>query len=207
MEDVRRFAPATQRNRAPILAFLKGVLARTPSSPRVVEIASGTGEHAAYFARELDVASYQPTDGDASSCASIDAWVEHEKATRALPAITLDVETSPWPITQADVVLCINMIHISPWSACLALLDGAASVLTEGGPLVLYGPYRVGGAHTAPSNAEFDRSLRDRDPRWGVRDLEAVIDEAKSRGLRHEETVTMPANNFGVAFRRAAKTG
>ena len=199
MSDPRRFAPATERNRDPILAVLRRVV---PADARVLEIASGSGEHAAYFSRELPVASWQPTDFDDGARAGIDAWATHAGATKMLPAKALDVEAKPWPFPPAsiDVVFCANMSHIAPWSACLGLLDGARAVLAAGGLLVLYGPYRVGGAHTAPSNEAFDASLRSRDARWGVRDLETVIAEAEKRGFTHRETVGMPANNLMVVF-------
>jgi SAM-dependent methyltransferase len=199
--DVRRFAPATGRNRDAILEVLSRFV---PPHARVLEIASGTGEHATFLAERLAVDSWQPTDPDAESRASIDAWVAHagEAARAVRPALELDVTKQPWPVADVDVVVCINMIHIAPWRACLGLLDGAAAALGEGGILYLYGPYRRGGAHTAPSNAAFDRSLRSRDPAWGVRDLEAVTEEAFARGFRLEDTVEMPANNLSVVLRR-----
>jgi SAM-dependent methyltransferase len=201
-EAVRRHAPATARNREPILDVLKRVV---PSHARVLELAAGTGEHAAFFAPRLEVASWLPTDGDATSVPTIDAWAAHEKATVVLPARALDVEGRPWPIAPGsiDVVFCANMIHISPWSATLGLFDGAAALLEPGGLVVLYGPYKIGGAHTAPSNEAFDQSLRARDARWGVRDLERVIDVARERGFAHRETVAMPANNQTVVFGRS----
>lgn len=198
--DARRFAPATERNRAPILEVLARVV---PEGARVLEVASGTGEHAAFFSRLLPVVSWQPTDHDESALASIDAWAALEGASRVLAAKQLDVEARPWwlPPGSIDLVLCVNMIHIAPWTACLGLLEGARQALVAGGALVLYGPYKIGGAHTAPSNAEFDASLRSRDARWGVRDLEAVVREARARGLSHEETISMPANNLTVVLR------
>jgi hypothetical protein len=199
--DARRFAPATQRNREPILAVLSRVL---PERGLLLEIASGTGEHAVAFAHAMPTWRVQPSDPDPDSLASIAAWRDETSAPNLLPPIALDVHVRPWPTGDApDAILCINMIHIAPWSACLALLDGAAEQLGSGAPLVLYGPYREAGAHTAPSNAAFDTSLRERDPRWGVRDLESVVAEGAARGLRLEEVVTMPANNRTVVFRRA----
>jgi hypothetical protein len=199
MNDNRRFAPAAARNREPIF----DVLARfVRKGDRVLEIASGSGEHAVYLSQRLPVASWQPTDPDAASRASIDAWAAHEGADRVRPALALDVTQQPWPVEHADVVLCINMIHIAPWEACLGLLDGAAKVLGSG-ILALYGPYRRGGAHTAPSNAAFDESLRSRNPAWGVRDLEAVVHEAAARGFTLEEVAEMPANNLTVVLRHA----
>ncbi len=198
--DARRFAPATARNRAPIVAVLERVL---PPRGLVLEIASGTGEHAVAFARALPSLAFQPSDVDPEALASIEAWRRHAGLANVRPALALDVHTSPWPAPAApDALLCINMIHIAPWSACLALLDGAAAVLAPGAPLVLYGPYREGGVHTAPSNEAFDASLRERDPRFGVRDQGEVAAEAAARGLDLEEVVAMPANNRTVVLRR-----
>ena len=207
MDPNRRSAPAAARNREPILDVLTRFVRE---GDHVLEIASGTGEHATFLAQRLPVASWQPTDPDETARASIDAWTAELGAGRVRPAIALDVTTQPWPIDRADVVVCINMIHIAPWGACLGLLDGAARVLGAGdgsGILYLYGPYRRGGAHTAPSNAAFDESLRSRNPAWGVRDLDAVVEEAASRGLVLEEVVQMPANNLSVVLRHAKRGG
>ncbi|GMV19833.1 MAG: DUF938 domain-containing protein [Polyangiaceae bacterium] len=198
--DARRFAPATARNREPILAVLERTV---PPGARVLEIAAGSGEHACFFAERLPVAEWQPTDPDPESRASIDAWRAHSGAARVAPALELDVTARVWPVSRADFVLCVNMIHISPWEATFGLLSGSAKLLPTGGVLVLYGPYRRFGAHTASSNADFDASLRARDPRWGVRDLEAVAAEAERAGFALDEVVAMPANNFSVVFRRS----
>lgn len=197
--DPRLFAPATTRNRDAI----RGVLARfVRDGDHVLEIASGTGEHATFLAQQLPVASWQPTDPDRASRASIDAWTHHLSADRVRATITLDVMRDRWPVDHADMVVCINMIHIAAWAACLALLDGAASTLrATGGLLYLYGPYRRAGAHTAPSNAAFDASLRARDPAWGIRDLETVVEEGAARGFALEDVVEMPANNLSVVLR------
>ena len=200
--DARRRAPAASRNAEPILAVLRRVL---PARGRVLEVASGTGEHALYFAGRLPGLVFQPSDPDPGCRASIDAWRMHAGLPNLLPPLALDVHRAPWPIepeAAPDALLCINMIHIAPWTACLALLDGAATWLAPGAPLFLYGPYREGGAHTAPSNEDFDASLRARDPSWGVRDLESVRAEAEARGFALEEVVPMPANNRSVIFRR-----
>ncbi len=196
----RRFSPATQRNRGPILEVLRRVL---PARGLLLEVASGSGEHAVHFAAHLPGLEIQPTDPSSEARASIDAWRAHAGPANVRPALPLDATAPSWPVEAAAAVLCVNMVHISPWAATLGLLDGAARLLAGGGPLVLYGPYRIGGAHTAPSNASFDASLRSRDPRWGVRDLEAVFAAAAERGLVHEETVPMPANNQTVVLRRA----
>ena len=176
-----------------------------PARGLVLEIASGTGEHAAAFARALPALEFQPSDIDPESLASISAWRRHTGAANLRAPVRLDVHELPWALPGAaavDAVLCINMIHIAPWSACLALLDGAAARLAPGGPLILYGPYREGGVHTAPSNESFDASLRERDASWGVRDLDEVAAQASARGLALEEVVAMPANNRTVVFRR-----
>lgn len=198
--DARRFAPATQRNRAPILAVLERVL---PARGHVLEIASGTGEHAVAFAQALPSLVFQPSDVDPEALASIEAWRRHCGLPNLRHALPLDVHALPWPLGDApDAIVCSNMIHIAPWSACLALLDGAAAALAPGALLVLYGPYREGGAHTAPSNAAFDASLRERDPRWGVRNLDDVAAEAAARSFALEEVIGMPANNRTVVLRR-----
>lgn len=194
MTSDRRHAPATQRNREPILAVLRRVL---PASGVVLEIASGTGEHAAFVAAALPGVVWQPTDVDPTALPGIASWCANVPNVR--PPLVLDV-TQPWPVERADAIVCINMLHIAPWEAGQALLRGAGRVLAPGGVLYLYGPYRRGGAHTAPSNAAFDDTLRAQDPRWGVRDLETVVATAAAAGLRHAETVEMPANNLSVVL-------
>ncbi len=202
-DDPRRFAPATQRNRDPILAVLRRVL---PPTGTVLEVASGSGEHAVYFAAQLPALTWQPSDDDATARASIAAWVAQEALGNVLPPVALDASAEAWPVARVDAVLCCNMVHISPWSSCEGLMRGAGRALPAGGVLVMYGPFRVGGMDTAPSNAAFDADLRRRDARWGVRDLEAVVEEARGRGLDHVETVSMPANNLTVVFRRRAES-
>jgi SAM-dependent methyltransferase len=200
VQDERRFAPATQRNREPILEVLKK---HVKPCAKVLEIASGSGEHAVFLAPRLDVGTWQPTDADPEARASIDAWREWEKDKRVLPAIELDVTKKPWPVSEADVVVCINMIHISPWKATVAMLDGAGRILPAGGILYLYGPYRRNGMSTSDSNEAFDQSLRARNEEWGVRDMEDVAEEALEHGLVLADTVAMPANNFSLVFKRA----
>lgn len=197
--DDRRFAPATQRNREPILAELKKVL---PAQGLVLEIASGTGEHATYLAPNFPMLSWQPTDADAGCILSIAAWSRHLQTSNVLPPLSLDVEQQPWPVLRADAVVNINMLHIAPQSATAALMRGAAQVLAPGCPLVLYGPFRIDGQHTAPSNQAFDEGLRAMNPDWGVRDLSEVTRIAAHFGLKLESLVPMPANNFVVIFRR-----
>ncbi|HEX9489176.1 MAG TPA: DUF938 domain-containing protein, partial [Stellaceae bacterium] len=197
--DPRLHAPAVARNREPILAVLRRVL---PSTGLVLEVASGSGEHAAFFAAALPQLTWQPSDPDPRARASIAAFRGAGAAPNLLPPLDLDVIAAAWPVTGAAAVVCINMIHIAPWSACEGLVAGAAHALLPGGVLYLYGPYKEEGRHTAPSNAAFDADLRARDPRWGVRDLGAVAALARRGGFAHEETVTMPANNRSLVFRR-----
>ncbi|MBX7084683.1 MAG: DUF938 domain-containing protein [Nannocystaceae bacterium] len=202
--DGRRFAAATGRNREAILEVLRRVL---PARGTVLEIASGTGEHAVFFAGALPQLRWQPSDVDPGALASIAAWREHVGADalpNLLPPIELDVEAGPWPAAPPDAIVCANMIHIAPWSACLALLRGAAEVLAHDGVLVLYGPFMIDGVHTAPSNAEFDARLRSSDPRWGVRDRSEVAAAAAAVGLQLCDSVPMPANNLTLVLRRVA---
>jgi hypothetical protein len=171
-------------------------------TPLVLEVASGSGEHATFFASRLSHVTWQPSDADAGARASIDEYVAESGLANVRPAIALDAMAADWPIARADAVVCINMIHIAPIEACDGLMRGAAAVLAAGAPLFLYGPYKRGGVHTAESNARFDAGLRAQDPRWGVRDLEDVIARAERAGLTHEAIVEMPANNLSVVFRR-----
>ncbi|WP_259781737.1 class I SAM-dependent methyltransferase [Aestuariispira ectoiniformans] len=198
--DMRLFAPAAARNRDPILTVFREV---APSAGLVLEIASGTGEHAAHIAPQFPDLSWQPSDLDPANLASIDAHAAHSGAENIRQALTLDVTAQPWPLTQAAMILNVNMIHISPWECTIALMAGAGTVLEDGGVLYLYGPYRREGAHTAPSNEAFDLSLQSRDRRWGVRDLEQVVEEAGKNDLHLDRVVPMPANNFSVIFRKA----
>ena len=197
--DDRRHAPATERNREPILAVLKPLL---PTSGLVLEVASGTGEHLVHFARQLSGLDWQPSDPSADARASIDAWASAEALGNVRPALLLDAAAMEWPIGKADAVLCINMVHISPWEATPGLLRGAARILQPGAPLYLYGPYRRAGHPLEPSNAAFDDSLKMRDPRWGLRQLEEVIACAVEHGFTLENAVEMPANNLSVIFRK-----
>jgi hypothetical protein len=192
-------APAVARNRDPILAVLRDVL---PAAGTVLEIASGTGEHAIHFAAALPHLVWQPTDPDAEARGSIAAHAARAGLANLLPPLELDASAPIWPVTRADALASINMIHISPWRATQGLMAGAARVLPAGAPLYLYGPYRRHGLHTAPSNAAFDASLRARDPEWGVRDLDEVVALAAGHGLVLQRTVAMPANNLSVIFRR-----
>ncbi|MCW3480335.1 class I SAM-dependent methyltransferase [Neisseriaceae bacterium JH1-16] len=197
--DARLFAPATERNRAAILAVLRRVL---PGSGTVLEIASGTGQHAAYFAAALPQLTWQPSDPDAASRASIASWAAEAGLANLLPPLALDVCREPWDVAEAQAIVCINMIHIAPWAAAETLFAGAGRLLPPGGVLYLYGPYKRGGVHTAPSNAAFDAQLQASNPDWGVRDLVDVTMLAEQAGLRLAEVVEMPANNLSVVFHR-----
>jgi len=196
--DARRHAPATGRNRAPILAVLERVL---PQAGTVLEVASGTGEHAVAFAGAFPRLAWQPSDPDAGARESIAAWRAAAALPNLLPPVALDAAAAHWPIGRADAMLCINMIHIAPWSACLGLMAGARRLLGPGAPLYLYGPYLRADVETAPGNLAFDRSLRTSNPDWGVRHLADV--EAAAAGFRLTEIVEMPANNLSLVFRRA----
>ncbi len=200
-EDARRFAPAVARNKTAITEVLARHL---PASGLVLEIASGSGEHALHFAAHFPALRFQPTDPDAAALASIAAWQAEAQLPNLLPPLALDVMADAWPARKADAVLCINMIHIAPWEATAALMRGAARVLPRDGVLFLYGPFKQGGQHTTPSNAEFDSSLRAQDARWGVRDLEAVAKIASAAGFAAPVVEAMPANNLSVIFRRLA---
>jgi hypothetical protein len=211
--DARQFAPATERNREPILAVLQQVL---PASGLILEIASGTGEHASFFAPQLAPRYWLPSDANADALASIRAWQQRTSSKFLLSPIALEVSQSDWPqsVRESEIFLGvdaplaaianINMIHISPWAATLGLMAGAGALLPPGGILYLYGPYRQKGQHTAPSNEAFDEMLKARDPNWGVRHLEDVIAAANRHGLRCQEAIAMPANNLSVIFKREA---
>ncbi|HEY0621465.1 DUF938 domain-containing protein [Sphingomonas sp.] len=194
---VRKHAPATARNREAIAAVLDEVL---PASGVVLEIASGSGEHCAFFAERFAGLHWQPSDPEPSALASIAAWCVG--LANVAPPLAIDAAAPDWPIERADALLCINMVHISPWEATLGLLDGAARVLVPGAPLILYGPYRRAEVETAPSNEAFDASLKARDPRWGLRDVAEVSAAAMARGLAFERLVEMPANNLMLIYRR-----
>jgi SAM-dependent methyltransferase len=194
----RRHAPAAERNRGPILDVLARVL---PARGTVLEMASGTGQHVAHFAAALPGLVWLPSESDSQLHTSIAAWTAGLSNVR--PPIALDATAAGWPVAALDAVYAANLVHITPWEVCLGLLAGAGRHLVPGGLLVLYGPYRIDGEHTAPSNAAFDQQLRRSDPRWGVGDLEAVRDAGKPHGLRLEERVAMPANNQTLIFRRA----
>ncbi len=198
--DPRRSAPHVERNAGPIAAVLRGVL---PERGLVLEVASGTGEHVLYFAREFPKLLWQPSDPEPAALRSIEAWRAEAGLFNLLPPVPLDARATAWPVAEADAILCINMIHISPWAATAGLLRGAGRLLGPGAPLYLYGAYRQAGVATAPSNEAFDSSLRARDPDWGLRDLDEVVAEAGKNGFRLDEIVPMPANNLSVVLRKA----
>ncbi|TDV15076.1 DUF938 domain-containing protein [Paraburkholderia caballeronis] len=197
--DARQVAPAAERNAAPILDVLRRAL---PPTGLVLEIASGTGQHAAFFSAALPAIEWQPSDADPRARASISAWRAHSGLANLREPLDLDVRHLPWPVGAADAIVCINMIHIAPWAATEALMEGAGALLGAGGVLVLYGPYRRHGEHTAPSNAAFDEDLRMRNPTWGVRNMEAVEALAAAAGFDSEPCIAMPANNFSLVFRK-----
>ena len=196
-EDPRRIAPAVARNRDALLAALREIL---PAEGMVLEIASGSGEHAAHIAAALTGLTWQPSDPEADARASIDAWCGDAPNIR--PALALDAAAWPWPVAHADAILCVNMIHIAPWAATLGLMRGAAAILPVDAPLVLYGPFLRAGIATAPGNLEFDASLRERNPEWGIRALEDVTAAAPFFAL--DRVMEMPANNLTVVLRRAS---
>lgn len=195
----RRSSPSAARNRDPILAVLQRVL---PADGLVLEIAGGTGEHAVHFAGALPGLEWQPTDPDEESRRSIAAWRAEAGLPNLRAPLVLDVTEAEWPVERADAIVCINMVHISPWAATVGLLAGAGRRLPPGAPLVIYGPFRQAGIPTAPSNEAFDQSLRARNPAWGLREVEAVAAEAAGTGLSLQEIVPMPANNLTLVLRR-----
>lgn len=197
---MKHFAPAAERNKAAILEVLREVL---PRAGMVLEVAAGSGQHAVYFARELPELDWQPTDPSPDALASIESYRSEAALPNLRSPVTLDASSAEWPINEAAALVCINMIHIAPWSACLGLLEGARRVLPPGGPLVLYGPFSIDGDFTAPSNLEFDEQLRARDARWGIRELRDVQREALGRGLLLDRIVPRQANNHVVVLRRS----
>lgn len=195
----RRHAPATVRNRKAIVEVLRDAL---PPSGLVLELASGSGEHGVYFAEAFPYLDWQPSDPDPAARESIAAWRDEVGLSNLRAPVALDAAAVDWSIGQVDAILCINMVHISPWAATLGLMRGAASILPSGGLLYLYGPYLEADVETAPSNLAFDVSLRARDAAWGLREVGAVVQAALVHGLTLERRVTMPANNLSLLFLR-----
>lgn len=194
-------SPATLRNREPIAAILEQVL---PPRGLVLEIASGGGEHAAYFAARFAALEWQPSDRDRRSIATMQARFAELELPNLRQPLSLDAAFEQWSIRTADAVICTNMVHISPWSASEGLFEGAARLLEPGAPLVIYGPFIEDGIETAASNLAFDQNLRDRDPRWGVRHREALGKLASRTGFALDRRVEMPANNLTLVYRRRA---
>jgi SAM-dependent methyltransferase len=190
---------AAERNRAPILAVLNRVL---PERETILEIASGSGEHAVFFAQAFPSLTWQPTDVDPAALRSIAARAARADLINLALPLSLDAASMMWPVHRAEAIVAINLVHISPWRTTEGLMSGAERVLEPGGVLYLYGPYKENGAHTAPSNAAFDESLRSRNPEWGVRDLAEVSDVARRHGLTLVERLPMPANNMSLIFQR-----
>ena len=199
LSDDRRSAPHVARNARPIAEILRGVL---PARGLALEIASGSGEHVLHFAAAFPDLQWQPSDPEPAAIRSIEAWRVESGLPNLLPAIALDARAAKWPVAAADAILCINMVHISPWAATAGLICGARRLLAAGAPLYLYGAYRRAGVATAPSNEAFDASLRARDPEWGLKNLEDVVAEAEKNGLRVDAVIPMPANNLSVVLRR-----
>lgn len=191
--------PAADRNKGPILEVLTGVL---PAAGTVLEIASGTGQHVVHFAAALPQLHWQPSDPDAELRESIRRHTAASGLENIGPPLDLDVFTQPWPVSNADALVAINMLHVAPWPATAALFTGAATLLASGSVLVTYGPYRRDGAHTSAGNAAFDTQLRAQDANWGIRELEAVTAEAESAGFDRSDVVAMPANNLCLVFLR-----
>ncbi|NJL09718.1 MAG: DUF938 domain-containing protein [Calothrix sp. SM1_7_51] len=213
--DARQYAPATERNRESILEVLLQVL---PATGTILELASGTGEHGVYFAPRLPNHKWLPSDPNPLARDSITAWKENSQIENLYPPIEIDVRLEKWSVEQdasskwsgfddlktspITAIVNINMIHISPWSSCLGLMAGTGRILPSGGILYMYGPYKLNGQHTAPSNQAFDESLRMQNPEWGVRDLDDVVNVAKAQNLQLINIYEMPANNLSVVFQR-----
>lgn len=197
--DQRRYSAAAARNAEPILEVLRGWL---PAGGRVLEIASGSGQHAVALSRALPGIAWIPSDPDPGARHSIAAWREAEGAERVAEPIALDVTAAEWPTDDADAIVCINLLHVAPWTAAEGLFAGAGRILPTGGILALYGPFRLGGEHTAETNADFDAALRARDPAWGIRDIDDLDGLAHANGLARTGTVIMPANNRMLRYRR-----
>ena len=199
----KRHAPATMRNRDAIAAVLADEL---PPAGLALEVASGSGEHVVYFAARFPDLQWQPSDPDGAALASIAAWTREARCSNVRPPLLLDASAADWPVARADAMLCINMVHISPWAATLGLMAGAGRLLAAGAPLILYGPFVEDDVPTAPSNVEFDASLRARDAAWGLRNTRDVSAAAAAHGLRLARCVAMPANNLMLIYRSVEAT-
>ncbi|GAB4227436.1 MAG: DUF938 domain-containing protein [Methyloligellaceae bacterium] len=201
-DDARHYAPAAERNTAPILSVLK---AHLPRRGRVLEVASGSGQHVVAFAQAFPDIEWLPSDPVQEARESIVAWTQASRLDNIRPPLALDMLDAEWSAQvgqPVDAIIAINLVHIAPWEAAGGLFGGAAKLLGAGGLVYLYGPFRRSGGHTAPSNAAFDRWLKEQNPAWGVRDMEAVAAAAEDAGFSLLESVAMPANNFSLLFRR-----
>ena len=205
--DQRLIFPATERNRGPIGDLLSQLL---PVSGAVLELASGSGEHAVFFQKRFPNLHWQASDPDPDHRASIDAWIRHEGLNHVMsPALNLDVEKRPWPLPRGmasalNAVVCINLLHISPALCTTAVLEESALLLPSGAPLIIYGPFMRDGTHTSASNAAFDQSLRERNPQWGLREINTITSLAASSGFKLDAVVPMPANNLTLVLRSAS---
>ncbi|MBN07693.1 MAG: SAM-dependent methyltransferase [Rhodospirillaceae bacterium] len=206
--DDRLHWPAPERNKDAILQVLREYIPHTPGQDRLcLEVAAGSGQHAAHFAARLPDTIWQASDPDPHHLASIQAWLDRTGLTKTPKPLCLDTRNRPWPIQSADAVLCINMIHISPWESCISLFDEASNILSREGVVYLYGPFTIGGKHISPSNTAFDESLKSQDTSWGVRDLNEVSAVARQHGFRLSANLAMPANNLSVIFRQTHQKG
>lgn len=201
--DLRQYAPATQRNRQPILDVLIKIL---PSFGNILEIASGTGEHALFFSPHFSPRKWIPSDINKQSIESIKSWINFSSTNNIESPLLLDVNAESWYIPEhlnpINSIININMIHISPWKSCIGLMKGVEQIVPSGGILYLYGPFKINNQHTAPSNEQFDQYLKIQNPQWGVRNLDDVILLANQYKLNFKEIISMPANNFSVIFER-----
>ena len=204
MTDHRRYSASAARNRDPILDVLRGEL---PSSGLVLEVASGTGEHVVHFAQRNPDIIFQPSDPSTEALQSIASWTEATGLKNIRPPIRLDVLEQDWPVQSVDAVFCCNMIHIAPWEACRGLIAGAGRIMGSPSPLIFYGPFLRAGVETAPGNRAFDLDLRQRNPDWGIRHLDAVSKLAAEAGFSEPVVTEMPANNLCVCLRRQSAHG
>lgn len=195
----RLFYPATSRNRDVILDVLKTIM---PEQGQILELASGSGEHVIHFAEHFKKLTWQPSDLEDKSIDSIRSWIEHTKLNNIHPPLKLDTTAPHWPLEAVNGILCINMIHISPWEATIGLMHKAGQLLSQGDFLYLYGPFRIDGKQTSASNHDFEGWLKERDPCFGVRDMGEVEDQANQQGLELNQKIPMPANNFSLVFRK-----
>ena len=195
----QRHAPATMRNRDAIVDVLHDIL---PDRGTILEIASGTGEHIVYFGLKFPELIFQPSDPDPACCESIAAWTKREAVANVLPPLPLDAQAKAWEVSKPAAILCINMVHISPWESSIGLFENAGALLAPGAPLYLYGPYLRADVETAPGNLAFERSLKSRDLRWGLRDVADMDALATQNGFARESLIEMPANNISLVYRK-----